>query len=282
MAQGHVQRVPQQSDRDLPTTVVERAESHPNPLPSDAQYITPSGSAVSSWLSGETTSATTPKEVYLQFWFEAPSSHSHRSDTFPSVRASTTTTPVPYNLGSGSASLDQLRRSKYHGAYDSRMDSTINTPTLPAILSKVIRFREPFSNVPEVAVWLTGFSSTIGTTVSVNATATNISTSQFTLQIDSSIGEELISVGAAWAAWNGYGKVTVGYCVGPSVVSGTEWELQLAAVSGVELDLKQGVFPELLVLVDVYADDTKVWNFLCGLRGKRVISRTVVTAMRRS
>lgn len=280
VAQQRIEPVAQESDRDPPRAPVERAESHPNPLPSNTRDMMPPMSATTPNLSSETATATTPQEIFLQFWFEAPSTIFQSFESFPSVRASTTATPVPYNLGSGTASLEQLRESKYYGAYDSRMDSTITSPTLPGIVSKVIDFKQPFNNVPEVAVWLTGLSSTTGATVSVNATATNITTSQFTLRIDGSAGAELISVGIAWAVWTWCDKVITEYCARPDLASSRAKYLQLSAVSGVKLVLNQSVFLELVVNGEDLPDGGVLWHYGWKQGGETGISGTVVNAIR--
>lgn len=243
--------------------------------------MTPSRSAAPPQLSSESATGKTPQEIFLQFWFEAPSK-TCQFEYIPIVRASTTATPVPYNIGISSARLDQLRGNKYYGAYDSRMDSTITTLTLPGILSNVIDFKQPFHNVPEVAVWLTGLSSTTGATVCVKATATNITTSQFTLQIDSSAGAELISVGIAWAAWTGRKTLMIKHGTGLGLVSSMARDLQLSAVSGVKLVLKQSVFLDLVVTGEELTDGVMLWHFCWNQGGETGITGTAVNAMRGS
>lgn len=150
------------------------------------------------------------------------------------------------------------------------MDPDITTVTLPVILSKVINFTDTFSGVPDVVVWLTGLSSTTGAVVSVEATATSITTTQFTVQIDSSSGEHLFSVGAAWAAWEKDTKIAVRSVsvAGPTYAiqkfSAKMWTMQLAAVGGMELRLKQDALVQLVFDSSVSGNHNTRWSFCSG------------------
>lgn len=111
-----------------------------------------------------------------------------------------------------------------------------------------------------------------GTQVSVQVTATNITTTQFTVQIDSSNCEKLISIGAAWAAWDNDTKWKVGSLCGVEPQSGvgqltteTGWMLQLATVGGVVFAMEQGVLVELVCWL---SSNTGLWN--CCSRQKHV------------
>lgn len=216
-------------------------------------------------------------QMYLQLWF-APACE---IEPLPRILGSTTTTPVPYGLANSCPSLEIPYDSEYYGTYDSRMDPDITTVTLPAILSKVINFRDTFSGVPVVAVWLTGLSSTTGAVVSVQATATNITTTQFTVQIDSSCGENLLSVGAAWVAWARDTKMIVGSMpvAGPNYASlrscGNQWTMQLAVVCGVELGLEQ----DALVLLKFHRCESGNHSTRWSLWSGHQNSATVVYVM---
>lgn len=161
------------------------------------------------------------------------------------------------------------------------MDPDINTVTLPVILSKVINFTATFSGLPVVVVWLTGLSSTTGAVVSVEATATKITTTQFTVQIDSGSGEHLLSVGAAWVAWERDAMIAIGSVSlpMPSYAShklfDTAWTIQLAAVRRVELGLEQDALVQLVFFVNELARDTKRWRLCSG----HETSATVVFVM---
>lgn len=149
-------------------------------------------------------------EIYLQFWFPSSSIGPQGNGIVLSPRASTTATPVAYALASSSAGVEQLRGSRFYGTYESRIDRSITSPPLPGIRNKVVVFKKPFPNFPKVAVSLTVLCARTGPVVAVQATATNITTTQFTLHIDSSAGDHLRSVGAAWAAWSGDEKLAIG------------------------------------------------------------------------
>ncbi|KAL0634512.1 hypothetical protein Q9L58_006530 [Maublancomyces gigas] len=230
-----------------------------------------------------TTSEITAREIYLQFWFPTSSIEPESGKVFSISQACTTTTPVPYGLASSSANAYTLRGSKFSGTYDSRIDSSITSPTIPVIISKVIAFNPPFTDTPEVVVWLTGLSATTGTVVSILVTATNITTTQFTLQIDSSAGDHLFSVSVAWAVWKADVKLGVDFRnTFQRSVSHSVWTLQHAAVSAVKLVLEPEQYMTLDATMVEYRDDTKIWHYRLMLGDWKEHSVTMVTVMRSS
>ncbi|KAL0632588.1 hypothetical protein Q9L58_008519 [Maublancomyces gigas] len=208
-----------------------------------------------STLAAATSPATGTKQTYLQFWFEsfiqAVSYSSEKSYT--GVRAATSSTPVPYGLGSGWPAVQIMRTCTSHGSYDSRMDPLVTGATVPMTINRRIFFQNAFPTPPNVAVWLTGLSAATGAAVSVKATANNITETDFMLQISSGDGARLDSVGIAWAVWPeaaGYQspRVTVGTV---STVTPQKGRVSTLAASG---EFPQGKGGKML-LVAVCAVD---------------------------
>lgn len=289
LAQERIQRVTLQSTPEPPMTVVRHAERDTDPHPSEPAehgaleaHLSPVVSSVVT-----TPAQITPRDIYLQFWFPTLSTGREDDPIFSSAQASTTTTPVPYALTSSYATAQQLHGCVFNGTYDSRMDTDITSRTHPIILSKVINFDYKLPKVPKVAVWLTGLCATSGAAVSVQAIATDIETTQFILQIDSSSGDHLLSVGAAWAVWEEEDTVAIGSknSVQPEwgmLVSHTVWTMLLAAMSGIKLVLEQELCVKLYVTMQKYSfDDTKLWHFNLRLSGVSECSVTMVHVMRR-
>lgn len=70
-----------------------------------------------------------------------------------------------------------------------------------------------------MVVWLTGFSGATGTSVSITVVANDITETEFALQIRSSDGAPLLSVGVAWAVWPEAGGSNGGYSDARPVVN---------------------------------------------------------------
>lgn len=155
---------------------------------------------------------------------------------------------------------------------------------MPLIISKVVNFKSQLSDAPSVAVWLTGLSATTGAAVAIQVTAINITTTQFTLQIDSSAGGRLLSVGVAWAVWMSDERLVVDSIDNIGLkISHSVWTLVHAALSGIKLVLQ----PEQFVILDVRMmeyrfDQTKMWHYHLKQSDEREGSVTMTTVMRRS
>lgn len=285
MAQERLQRVTLESAPDPLTRAVRITERRTNPDPSESAERRASEVGSSPGVPvGTATPESTAREIYLQFWFPTSPTEPESGNLFHITQASTTTTPVPYAHGSSSATSYQLCGSVSHGTYDSRMDSSINTPTIPLIISKVVNFKFQLLDAPSVAVWLTGMSGTTGAAVAIQVTAINITTTQFTLQIDSSAGDRLLSVGVAWAVWDSDEKLVVDSFDNIGLkISHSVWTLVHAALSGIKLVLQ----PEQFVILDATMmeyrfDETKMYNYGLRQSDERECSGTMITVMRRS
>lgn len=139
--------------------------------------------------------ATASNQLYLQFWFSS-------TVGFNNIHAAVTNIPIPYGISNGWPSAEKLEKSCDRGRYDTRLDALITSPSpLPTTITRLIRFKETFSSIPKVMVWLTGLSATSGAAICVKATANDVTETEFALQITSREGAPLVSAGAAWAAW---------------------------------------------------------------------------------
>lgn len=118
-----------------------------------------------------------------------------------------------------------------------------------------------------ISAWLTGLCSTPGAPVSVKVTATDITTTQFTLVIDSSGGERLISVGAAWAVWHPDDDVLAGWIhdvereVNQFKLTAGVFTMPLVAASEVDVVFEQGVLLELLFAPSMQVSQARYWEF---------------------
>lgn len=110
-------------------------------------------------------------------------------------------TPIPYNLASSWPGMDNIRNSADYGSYDTRMVALLWGSALPATITHVVHFKQAFPAPPTVMVWLTGLSAARHAKVCVKVTANNVTESEFALQITSTGGASLGSVGVAWAVW---------------------------------------------------------------------------------
>lgn len=173
------------------------------------------------------------------------------------------------------------------------MDEHINTAIIPATVSVVIPFKTAFATPPGVVVWLTGLSATNDAVVTVNATATNVTESEFVLQISSGGPAQLASVGAAWAVWPDVPeRLTTGSVdfVGPEGArvpifdaKGVENPrnacssvIRLAVVSAVEVVLKGTLTIDLFVSeIYTYPGEEFAWRMTVGPSDAEVYSTRV-------
>lgn len=100
--------------------------------------------------------------------------------------------------------MDHILSSPNHGTYDTRLDALLAAfVTLPATITHIVRFKDAFATPPSsVMVWLTGLSASTGDELSVQATANDVTETEFVLQVSSGAGSRLNSVGVAWAVWH--------------------------------------------------------------------------------
>lgn len=171
------------------------------------------------------------------------------------------------------------------------MDEHINTAIIPGTVSVVIPFKTAFATPPKVVVWLTGLSATNDAVVAVNATANNVTETEFVLQISSGGPAQLASVGAAWAVWPDAAERPTTESVdfiGPEGARVPIFDVKrvlkprnggvigLAVVSGVEVVLK-GTLTICLFVSDIYTfpGEEFAWRMTVGPSDAEVYSTRV-------
>lgn len=225
--------------------------------------------------------------TYLQFWYTSVVDTKH-------VHLATTSVPIPYGLSACWLAMEHIRSSTDYGSYDTRLDPLITTKPLKLTTTHTVRFKKPFPTPPIVLVWLTGLGAKSGALVSVKATANNVTESEFSLQVTSSGGDRLESVGVAWAVWPeapGWGQKTPKAGSVSTVAAGArrvtnlntegtvpvKW-VQFASLCAVDIVLRGGVWMTVKTVTETssYGPQGTKWTMSAGPAGSQVYSARIV------